>query len=66
MIGFNEVAQIEMTAADYEPTTLLDHTEDLLRIQWTATLPSGNVLRAVWWTNRQGEVMKMQLDALHR
>ncbi len=66
MIGFNEVAQIEMTAADYEPTTLLDHTEDLLRIQWTATLPSGNVLRADWWTNRQGEVMKMQLDALHQ
>jgi transglutaminase-like putative cysteine protease len=45
---------------------LLDHTEDLLRIQWTATLPRGSVLRAVWWTNRQGEVMKMQLDALHQ
>lgn len=66
MIGFNEVAQIELTAADFEPTTLLDHTEDLLRIQWAATLPSGNVLRAVWWTNRQGEVLKMQLDALHQ
>ena len=49
MIGFNEIAQIELTAADYEPTMLLDHSEDLLRIQWTATLPQGNVLRAVWW-----------------
>ena len=66
MIGFNEIAQIELTAGDYEPTALLDHTEDLLRIQWTGTLPQGNVLRAVWWADRQGEVVKMQLDALHQ
>lgn len=66
MIGFNEVAQIELVAAAYEPTSLLDHTEELLHIQWTGTLPGGNVLRAVWWTDRQGEVVKMQLDALHQ
>ncbi len=66
MIGFNEIAQIELAAAAYEPTALLDHTEDLLRIQWTGTLPQGNVLRAIWWADRQGEVVKMQLDALHQ
>ena len=66
MVGFNQVAAIEMVAGAYEPTTLLDHTEDLLRIDWTATLPKGDVIRSTWWTNHDGEVQKMQLDALNQ
>ena len=67
MVGFNQLAEIEMAAATtYEPVTLLDHSEDLLRIDWTATLPKGNVIRAIWWANHEGEVLKMQLDALHQ
>jgi transglutaminase-like putative cysteine protease len=67
MVGFNQLAEIEMTAgAAFEPMTLLDHSEDLLRIDWTATLPKGNVIRSVWWANHAGEVLKMQLDALHQ
>jgi len=66
MVGFNQIAQIEMTAVAFEPTALLTYSEDLLRIQWTATLPKGNVIGAVWWTDRTGEVMKMQLDALRQ
>jgi Transglutaminase-like superfamily len=65
-LGFNQVAEIEMVATAYEPTMLLDHSEDLLRIDWTATLPKGDVIRSVWWTNRNGEVLKMQIDALHQ
>ena len=64
MVGFNQVADIELTATAYEPTTLLDHSEDLLRIDWTATLPKGNAIHSVWWTNHEGELLKMQLDAL--
>ncbi len=67
MVGFNQLAAIEMTAAAaYEPVALLDHSEDLLRIDWTATLPKGNVIRSLWWANHEGEVLKMQLDALHQ
>jgi len=67
MVGFNQLAEIEMVAAAaYEPVTLLDHSEDLLRIDWTATLPKGNVIRSIWWANHEGEVLKMQLDALHQ
>ena len=67
MVGFNQLAEIEMTAAAaYEPVALLDHSEDLLRIDWTATLPKGNVIRSIWWANHEGEVLKMQLDALHQ
>ena len=66
MVGFNQVADIELTAAAYESTTLLDHSEDLLRIDWTATLPKGNSIRSIWWTNRDGEVLKMKLDALNQ
>ncbi len=64
MVGFNQLADIELAAAVYEPTTLLDHSEDLLRIDWTATLPKGNAIHSVWWTNHEGELLKMQLDAL--
>lgn len=67
MVGFNQVAEIELAAAAaFEPTNLLDHSEDLLRIDWTATLPAGGAIRAIWWTNREGDVLKMQLDALHQ
>jgi len=66
MVGFNQVAKIEMVAGAYEPTTMLNHSEELLRIQWTATLPKGNVIGAVWWANHDGQVMKTQLDALHQ
>ncbi|HEV2972400.1 MAG TPA: transglutaminase family protein [Pirellulales bacterium] len=66
MLGFNQVAEIELVSTAYEPTMLLDHSEDLLRIDWTATLPKGDIIRSVWWTNHDGEVLKMQIDALHQ
>lgn len=66
MVGFNQVADIDMTAVGYEPTSMLNYSEELLRIQWTATLPKGNVIGAAWWANRDGQVMKTQLDALHQ
>ena len=66
MVGFNQIADIEMVALAYEPTTMLNYSDELLRIQWTATLPKGNTIGAVWWTNHEGQVMKTQLDALHQ
>ena len=68
MVGFNQVADFEMVAGSYEPTTMLNYSDELLRIQWTATLPKGNVIGAVWWirTHDGCGCMKTQLDALHQ
>ncbi len=66
MVGFNQVANIELVAGAYETTMLLDHSEDLLHVDWMATLPGGNAIRSIWWTNHEGGVMKMQIDALNQ
>lgn len=66
MVGFNEVAVIDMTAGAYESTAMLDGSAELLRIRWTATLGKGDVVAANWWADRGGQVMKTELDALHQ
>ncbi len=72
MPATNEIVTIEMAAAKYEPTALLDHTEDLLRIDSTITLPINGpddkppVIRSVLWTNREGQVLKTAIAALHQ
>ena len=64
MPATNEVVTIELTADKYEPTALLDHTEDLLRIESTITLPISSpddkppVIRSALWTNREGQVIE--------
>ncbi len=59
-----EVVNIDLVADQYEPSPLVDHTEDLLRIDSTITLPiqGGNdhpsVMRSQLWANRDGQVLK--------
>jgi hypothetical protein len=72
MPATNQVVTIELVAGKYEPTALLDHTEDLLRIDSIITLPMRSpddkppVLRSQLWTNREGQVMKTALVALRQ
>jgi hypothetical protein len=72
MPATNQVVTIELVANQYEPTALLDHTEDLLRIDSIITLPMRSpddkppVLRSQLWTNREGQVMKTALAALRQ
>ncbi len=72
MPATNEIVTIEMAADKYESTPLLDHTEDLLRIDSTITLPINMpddkppVIRSVLWTNREGQVLKTAIAALHQ
>ncbi len=72
MPATNEVVTIELAADKYEPTSLLDHTEDLLRIDCAITLPmqalsdKPPVIRSQLWTNREGEVLKTTVTALHQ
>jgi hypothetical protein len=72
MPATNEVVTIDLVADKYEPTPLVDHTEDLLRIDSNITLPmqAGTdhppVIRSQVWTNREGQVLKTSLTALHQ
>jgi hypothetical protein len=72
MPATNQVVSIELAADQFEPTPLLDHSEDLLRIDSAITLPMRSpddmppVLRSQLWTNREGQVMKTALTALHQ
>ena len=72
MPATNEVVTIELAADKFEPTSLLDHTEDLLRIDCAITLPMQSlsdkppVIRSQLWINREGEVLKTTVTALHQ
>jgi hypothetical protein len=72
MPATNEVVTIELVADKFESTPLLDHTEDLLRINSAITLPMQTltehppIIRSLLWTNREGEVLKTSVAALHQ
>jgi hypothetical protein len=72
MPATNEVVTIELIANQYEATPLVDHTEDLLRIDGSITLPmhggseQSPIIRSQLWTNREGQVLKTSLTALHQ
>jgi hypothetical protein len=72
MPATNEVVTIELVADKFAPTSLLDHTEDLLGISCAITLPmqaladKPPILRSQLWTNREGEVLKTSVAALHQ
>lgn len=72
MPATNEVVNIELVADKYEPTSLVDHTEDLLRIDSSIVLPMHgsndrpSILHSQLWTNRVGQVLKTSIGALHQ
>ncbi len=72
MPATNQVVIIDLVAGTYEPTQLLDHSEDLLRIDSLTTLPMSvpddhpPVLRQQLWCDRQGQMLKTSLAALHQ
>jgi Transglutaminase-like superfamily len=71
MPATNEIVTIDLAAADrYQSIPLLDHTEDLLCIASTITLPvhavgeRPPVIRSQLWTDRDGQVLKTVVAAL--
>jgi len=59
------VAEVELVAKDYEPTPLAaGATKSLLRIESTTTLPDGNRLSEIHWTDRQGEIYKTRVEPM--
>ena len=64
MIGFNQAADVEMAAKDYEPTALLGGTYDLLRIETVTRFADGQKLEDTVWTDRTGETLKTHSQAM--
>jgi len=55
-----QVVDHEMTARDYEPTKLLEGTQNLLRIDAVTRLPDGNALSMIYWCDRKGDILKQR------
>ncbi|MEX2113272.1 MAG: transglutaminase-like domain-containing protein [Pirellulales bacterium] len=62
----NQVAEVDLTAADYETTRLLDDEARLLRIETSARLPDGNVMAETLWTDEQGAVLKRRIGGINQ
>ncbi len=60
----NQVARVELAAADYEKTRLLDGEAELLRIETTSKLPDGNVMAETLWADKQGAVQKRHIEGI--
>jgi transglutaminase-like putative cysteine protease len=60
----NQPVAMELVADKFEPTQLLQHSEDLLRVECHAKLPDGKPIVERLWVNREGLILKRQIDAL--
>jgi hypothetical protein len=61
---FNQVAKVELVARGNEPTELLTGMADLLKIDNTTILPSGDKIAGKIWTNARGETLKTSSDVM--
>ncbi len=62
----NQVADVELTARDFETTTVLGVQTKLLRIETVARLPDGNRIGSTQWTDAQGQTIKTRVEALQQ
>jgi hypothetical protein len=62
----NQVATAELTAGEYERTSVQGAALELLRIEAALVLPDGQRLPAVMWTDRTGEVLKTASEAMQQ
>src|SRR5262249_33649297 len=60
----NQVADVEMAAADYEKTRLLNEDVLLLRVETSAKLPDGNVMAETLWCDAKGNVLKRRIAGI--
>lgn len=62
--GPNQIAEIQLTAHEYERVKLLGGTYELLRIDSVIQLP-GQSLRESLWTDRTGEILRRKSEMLN-
>jgi hypothetical protein len=66
MAVVNQAVTMELVAEKLEPTKLLQHSEDLLRVDCRAKMPDGTPIVERLWVNRDGVILKRQIDALQQ
>lgn len=64
VVGFNQVADIELTAKDYAPTKLLHGAYDLLQIKTLTRLADGQKIEGAVWADRTGDTLKTYSQAM--
>jgi hypothetical protein len=58
MAGFDQVADVDLSAKGFEPTRMPDGIHDLLRIETVTRFVDGQKIEQTLWTDRTGEVLK--------
>jgi hypothetical protein len=64
MAVVNQPVLMELVAGQVEPTKVLSHSEDLLRIDCRTKFAAGEPIVERVWVNREGVILKRQIDAL--
>lgn len=64
VIGFNQVADVELAAKDFESVKLLDGARELLRIETLTRLPDGQEIKGTLWCDRSGDTLKTYSEAM--
>jgi len=64
IVGFNQVAAIELTARQHEQVRLAQGNQDLLRIDSVMRFADGQTMEGSLWTDRAGEVLKTRSEAM--
>ena len=62
--GFNQVAEMELTAKDYESVKLPGGAQRLLRIETVTRLPDGQEVNGTVWCDRSGDTLKTYSEAM--
>jgi hypothetical protein len=62
----NQVAEIRVVAARPEAVALPNGTRQLLRLDYTLTLPGGTTINSVSWVDKAGEVFKAEMTELQQ
>ena len=60
---FNQLADVELEATDFEATPMLDGTRNLLKVNGTTRL-GGNAIESTMWVDRRGEIWKTQVAGI--
>ncbi len=63
-VEFQQVANLEMTAKDYEPCKLQAGLRKLLRIETVTRFANNQLIEQTLWTDRAGDVLKMRSPML--
>lgn len=58
------IAPVDLTADDYEMTSLLDERKRLLAVRSRASLPNGQAMEDRLWVDDTGEILKSTTEAL--